>query len=362
MNKKSININLSSFLPVRISLSEQILFAKHLAIMLKSGMSEVESLRIIQEQIKGSGLSRIMNKIIASVENGQFLSEALSQYKKTFGELFINIIKLGEISGTLPQNLEYLAAEIKKKYELKSKVKSALIYPVIILMATLGVTGALILFVLPKILPVFTSLNIQVPLTTRILIGFAYILNNYYLLIVAGIIAIIFGWIMLLKIPIVKYVATKSLLYIPIAGRISLDYNMANINRTLGLLLKSGVKIVEAIYATASTTTNVVYKKALLEAGEEVKKGEQIYSYLEKQKSIFPTTVVRMIQIGEKTGNLDSNLIYLSEFYESELNEKIKNLSNTMEPILMAVMGLLVGFVAVSIITPIYEITQNIHR
>ncbi|HEY4496618.1 MAG TPA: type II secretion system F family protein [Candidatus Paceibacterota bacterium] len=359
--KKKISISAFSLSP-RISLAEQILFAKHLSIMLKSGISEVESLRIIQEQIKSKGFKRILSTVIENIENGQFLSDSLAKFKRTFGELFINIIRLGEVSGTLPENLNYLAAEIRKKYELKGKIRAALLYPLIVLFATIGVAGALILFVLPKILPIFNSLGVKIPITTKILIAVVNIVNNYYIWILLGILTIVIIWIFLLRIEKVRYVYSRVMLFMPIVGGTTKDYTMTNITRTMGLLLRSGVKIIEALKTTSETVTNLVYRKALSESAEGVKKGEALYKHLKDRPDIFPTTASRMIEIGERTGSLDENLIYLAEFYESELSEKVKNLSNVLEPILMVIMGLLVGFVAISIITPIYEITQGLQR
>lgn len=358
--KKNLKFSLFDIFPAKISLAEQILLAKHLSMMLQSGISEVESLRIIKEQVDNKRFKAILERIVLDVENGQFLSESLNRFKNAFGELFINIIKLGEISGTLPENLDYLAEEIKKKASLKSKVKGALIYPLIILLATIGVTGVLVLFVLPKILPIFETLNVKLPITTIILIAVTDFVNAYYIWIGLGIVAVIIGFIFALRIHSVRFFVHRLVLYIPIAGKISSDYNMANIARTLGLLLKSGVKIVEAVGATADSIPNLVFKKALTEAVEDVRRGAPIYQYLEKQPHLFPPVLTRMIQIGERTGNLDTNLIYLSEFYENALDEKVKNLSSVLEPILMVFMGLLVGFVALSIITPIYEVTQSI--
>lgn len=358
--KRRFDFKLNLFAP-KISLSEQMLFAKHLSMMLQSGISEVESIRILKEQVGSRRMRVLLDKVIAYVENGQFLSEALAQLDTIFGELFINIVKLGEISGTLPENLDYLAEEIKKKADLRAKVKSALIYPLIILIATVGIAAVLVLFVLPRILPIFTSLNVTLPITTRILIGITDFMNQYYLAVAAGIAVLFVSWSLLLRLPKIKYISHRILLFIPIAGKISSDYSMSNMARTLGLLLKSGVKIVEAISATASSMTNLVYKKALTEAVEEVRQGTPLYQYLERKPKLFPPVLTRMIQIGERTGHLDGNLVYLSEFYENSLSEKVKNLSSVLEPLLMVFMGLLVGFIALSIITPIYEVTQNIH-
>ncbi|MBI2013732.1 MAG: type II secretion system F family protein [Candidatus Colwellbacteria bacterium] len=350
----------SFLLPTKVPLNELLLFSKHLSLMLKSGMSEIESIKIIRNQIKSRGFGKILDKVGIDLENGQFLSESLSKYKGTFGELFVGVIKLGEISGTLPENLEYLAVETKKKSELHAKVRSALIYPMVILVATLSVSGGLVFFVLPKIMPIFTSLKVELPITTKILISSANFIQQYYIYIGIGLVVFIIGFALLLRIKVIKYVYHRMILLIPIFGTMAKHYNMANITRTLGLLLKSGTKIVEAISATSDTVANLVYKESLKKAAEEVTRGEALYKRFDKHPSLFPPTVTRMVQIGEQTGNLDSNLAYLSEFYENELDGTVKNLSSVLEPILMVVMGLLVGFVAISIIMPIYEVTQGI--
>lgn len=359
MNKKfSFSIPFFSKVP----LAERILFSQHLSMMIRAGMTEVESLRLVKRQMKNRNFQKILEKVIVNVENGQFLSESLNQFKNAFGDLFINIIKLGEISGTLSENLSYLAEEMKKDRALRAKVQSALIYPFIILFATLGVTSALIFFIVPKIIPVFTTLGIKLPLTTRILIGVSNFIFSYYLWIIIGIIVFIIIWLVFIQFKKVRYFYHRLIFLVPIFGKISIGYHIANFTRILGLLLKSGVRIVEAISLASEITSNLVYKKSFLEAAEQIKKGEALYTYLEKRTSIFPPTVSRMIEVGEKTGNLDVNLLYLAEFYENEIDEKIKNLSSILEPILLIVMGLLVGFVAISIITPIYEISQNIGR
>jgi len=345
---------------LRIPLAERILFAKHLSMMLKSGMTTVESLKLVRRQIKSRRFGTLLDSAITDVENGQFLAEAFAPLEHVFGELFINIVKLGETSGTLSENLEYLAGEMKKSRGLRAKVRSAVIYPIVILVATLGLTGILVFFVLPKILPVFASLRIDLPLSTRILVGTAVFLNNYYLWLIGGFIAAALVLPLLLRLPKIRYAYHRLILLTPLVGRVSTNYNIANLTRTLGLLLKSGVKIVEAVTTAADIMPNLIYRRALREAAEEVKKGGSLYRYFEQHPHVFPTTVSRMIEVGEKTGNLDANLLYLADFYESEVDDTVKNLASTLEPVLLVTMGALVGFVVISIITPIYEVTQSL--
>ncbi|EKD23678.1 MAG: hypothetical protein ACD_81C00196G0005 [uncultured bacterium] len=345
-----------------VSLAERIMFVKHMSMMIHSGMTEVESLRLIQSQIKSKGFLKILNEVIVGVENGQALSTSLARYRGVFGDLFINIIKIGEISGTLSENLDYLALEMKKNQSLRSKVRGALIYPAVILVATVGVVGGLIFFILPKILPIFINLNVTLPITTRILIASSDALRAHYLLIGLAFLALVGTLLLLRRIPVTKYILHRILLTLPIFGSISVGFNMANMTRILGMLLKSGEKIVQAVSITADASSNMVYRKALQEAVVEIQKGKTLYAYFEEHERLFPPTVGRMIEVGEKTGNLDNNLAYLAEFYENEVDEVTKNLSGILEPILLVVMGVAVGFVALAIITPIYGITQGLNK
>lgn len=343
-----------------VSLAERILFVKHMSMMIHSGMTEVESLRLIRSQIKSKGFLKILDDVIGNIENGQSLSTALGHYRNVFGDLFINIIKIGEISGTLSENLDYLGLEMKKSQSLRSKVRGALIYPAVILVATIGVVGGLIFFILPKILPIFKSLKVTLPFTTRALMFVSDALRAHYILIGLAFLAFIALLFVLRSIPTTRYILHRILLSMPIFGSISIGFNMANMTRILGMLLKSGEKIVQAVSITADASSNLVYKKALQEAVIEVQRGKTLYAYFEEHEHLFPPTVSRMIEVGEKTGNLDNNLAYLAEFYENEVDEVTKNLSGILEPILLVVMGVAVGFVALAIITPIYGITQGL--
>jgi type II secretory pathway component PulF len=223
------------------------------------------------------------------------------------------------------------------------------------------VVGGLVFFILPKILPVFNSLKVKLPITTRALIALSDALRTHYILIGVGFIAFIIGLLVLRRIPATRYILHRALLTLPIFGNISIGFNMANMTRILGMLLHSGEKIVQAVSITADACSNLVYKRALQEAVVEIQKGKTLYAYFEEHEQLFPPTVGRMIEVGEKTGNLDNNLAYLAEFYENEVDEVTKNLSGILEPILLVVMGVMVGFVALAIITPIYGITQGLN-
>lgn len=358
---KKFSDSFNSFF-LRVPLAEQVAFARHLAVMVKAGLPLLDSLRMLQKESRSPSLKKILNRAIDDVSNGQFLSASLERHKSVFGDLFINIIRVGESAGILAENLGYLAEELKKKQELKRKVVGAMIYPAVIVVATFGITGLLTIFIFPKILPVFKTLRIELPATTKFLIAVSNALTDYGLWIVLSIFVILIALWLILKIKAVRFFINLILLRFPVFGKIIKDVNLANLARTLGLTLKSGVQVVEAINITAESLKNPIYRRELQRVAEEVRKGESLAPFFAKRSSLFPSLFAQMVSVGETAGNLNETLLYLADFHESEVNEVTKNLSNILEPILMVFMGIIVGFVAISIITPIYEVTQSLGR
>jgi type IV pilus assembly protein PilC len=347
---------------LRISTLDKILFAKHLALMINSGLPLVEALSLLKRQVKSGSMAYVLDRVIKDIENGQFLADSLNRFRNVFGDLYISIIKVAETSGTLPENLEYLAVELKRALGLRRKIISSLIYPAIILVATIAIAFILIFLVFPKLLPVFDSLNIDLPLPTVIFISVARFLIKYGLFLIVGLIVGLFGLTLLLRIRQVRFVLHMVTLHLPIIGGLAKKAAMVEFCRTLGILLKSGVKIVEAIELTASGMNNLVYRKILKQASEFVRGGHPLYTFIDQYKGLFFFNVSRMIEVGEATGSLEHNLAYLADYYEEDVVEGLANLSNTIEPFLLIVMGLSVGFIALAIITPIYKLTEKFNR
>ena len=343
-----------------ISTSEKMLFAKHLSIMIRSGMPLLDSLWMLRRQAKSKIFQKIINQLIVDVDNGQFLSVSLDKHKSIFGNFFINIIRVGEASGTLADNLNYLHEELRKSYELKRKVKAAMTYPIIVLVATVGISSILLFMVFPQIMPIFDSFKVKLPITTRMLIATINFFTHYGWLVGIGVVISAFAISFLMKLRAVRFFWHKFILIIPFLGPTSTNVNMTAFARTLGSLLKSGIKIVDALNIAAETMPNMVYQLELKKVSETIKKGEAMSSYLLTSERYFPPTFSQMIEVGESTGHLDENLAYLAEFYEAEVDEQFKNLSTILEPLLILFMGILVGFVVLSIITPIYSLTQNL--
>lgn len=345
----------------RVSLQDRINFARHLSIVVKAGIPVFTGLRIIRSQAGSKTLKRILDDAITDVSNGRLLSDSLERRRDIFGEFFVNIIRVGEASGTLAQNLLYLAEEMKKSKSLKSKVRSAMVYPAVILVATIAVTAFLTFFVFPKLLPVLLGLGVKLPATTLALISIVDFLTRYGIITVVGTILIIFIVRMLLKhVQLLRYAVNEAIIFLPTIGNLIISLNVVNMCRVLALLLKSGTNIVEALAITASTFNNPIYKKLIDEAGEEMKKGGQLALFFSRHKNFIPTLVSGMVEIGEDTGNLEDNLSYLAEYYSEEVEYKLQDFTSILEPLMLLIMGLLVGFVAISIITPIYSISQGI--
>ncbi len=345
---------------MRLSLKEHIQFIKQLAVLLRAGVPILASLRMVKEQSKSKTMIAIMDAVIKDVENGQYLAGALKKFKKIFGELTINIIAIGEMSGNLSNNLDHLALTLKKKQALHRKIIGASVYPIFIVIATLVIAIVLTVFIFPKILPVFKSLNYDLPWTTKFLIFVNLALRNYGALIAVLLALGMVGFTLLWEIKSFRFWFQTLLLRTPFLGRVMQTYNSTGIFRTLGLLLNSGVTVVQSFQIVSETTLNLVYKKELTVIAENIMKGESISANMNKNSAVFPLAAAQMIAVAETTGKLSETFSYLANVYEEELDETTKNLSTMVEPMLLVFMGVLVGFIAISIITPIYGITQHL--
>jgi len=345
----------------RINISQKIIFTKHLAVMLKSGLTITEALDIIYDQAKGR-FRKIIEIIKDSVQSGNSFSASLGKFPKVFSSVLINSIYVGESSGTLDENLETVAANLTKDRELISKMKNAMFYPMIILFLAFGLGMVMMFLVLPRIMPLFEGLGLDLPITTRMLIWFSKVISAHGGKIILGIIffTFFFSWFFKQKF---THPATHFLiLKIPIIGDISRNKNLALFCNTLGTLLKSGLNIDKALDIVKNAAPNYYYMKSLEVVGSKTGRGMKMSDILENYKNLFPSLATNMIKVGEKSGRLEETLFYLGDYYEGEVDNSVKKFSTAIEPILLVFIGLLVGGLAMSIITPIYQLTGNIQR
>jgi len=360
MNKKP-KTQFSLFRP-RLSLKEQAVFVKRLSLLVKAGVPLLESMTMLEEQSTSTANKKMFGEIRHDIANGLSLFKSLGRFPKVFGEFTTNIIRVGETSGTLYTNLKYLSDEIEKKRQLRQKVVGALVYPIIIIIAAVSISALMTVFLFPKLMPIFQSLNVPLPFTTRVLLYISFVLINYWFFIIIGIIVLIVIFFVLTRTskPF-RYAMHSICLKLPIVGVMLKHYYLTNICRVSGTLFKSQVRVLEAIDVTAETTANLVYRDRLLKLRLSITKGGKISSYFQKHPKLFPSMLSNMVAVGEKTGSLSDTLMYLGEIHESELDEQTKRLSSIIEPVLMIGVGLMVGFIAISIITPIYEVTQHLN-
>ena len=347
----------------KIGYLDILFFTKHLSMMIKSGIPIAEATDIIKQQTKNVALQNLLTHITADLINGQSLESTLAKHPKVFDPFYLNLIRIGETSGNLEKNLDYLAVQLKKNYEFKKKVKGALLYPEIVLSITVIAGGAISFFVLPQLVDLFSQLDVKLPLSTKILLFMATTMKDYGIIIFAALAGVIASIRLLIHMPQFRGYWHTFLLSLPVVGLFQQNAELGFFCRNFGIMLKSGLPITTALFAQESATTNEVYKKYVNHIAEAVEKGHTISETLaESNYRFIPPIFIKMVNVGEKTGTLDESLVYLGDFFEEEIDEYSQNFSSILEPFILIFVGIAVAFVAFAIISPIYQLTSGIHR
>lgn len=342
----------------RVKLVDKMVFAKHLAIMIKAGMPIDEGLETLMSQ-SSAPMSAKIKVILADFRQGNSLSSVLRKHPKVFDSMFVNMVMAGEAGGKLEKNLEIVATQQAKNYTLRSKIKAAMMYPTVVFFAILGLIGVISAFVLPKLLGFFSTLHAKLPISTRILLASSEFLVKYWLSILIAIIILVVTIKIMGKFAKSRLIIHQIILKIPIFGKISRNLNLAIFCRSLSSLLNSGVTIDQSLHIVADTVTNDVYKQRITVVYHQVLQGLAMSEILARDTH-FPILLSRMARVGERSAKLSETLDYLADFYETEVDNVTKNLSTMLEPALLVFIGLVVGFVAMSIINPIYELTSKV--
>ncbi|MEA3398441.1 MAG: type II secretion system F family protein [Patescibacteria group bacterium] len=344
----------------RVSLKERLFFVRHLGIMLKAGISLSVCLKTLSQQTKNKYFIKILIDISSHVEKGSTLADSLRPYESTFGELFISMVEAGEISGKLEEVLQQLYIQIKKDHTLISKVKGALTYPAVIVLAMFGIGAFMIVFVVPKITDMFSNLDAELPIATKILITVSNLIVENGIM--SAIIFIVFLAVVIktLKTKKGKYIFQAILLKVPIISPIVKKINLARFARNISSLLKTDIMIIKTFQITANVVGNLHYRNALLNMSQKIKKGGKISDVIKSYPNLFTPTVAQMVAVGEDTGELDTILVELAEFYEEEVDQIMENLPAIIEPLLLLFLGVGVGGVAVAILMPMYSLSSAI--
>ncbi|MFA6524725.1 MAG: type II secretion system F family protein [Patescibacteria group bacterium] len=344
----------------RITLVQRLFFVQQLEIMVRTGFSLAKALETISLQIEHPGFKQTVLQMREDVEKGTTLSKASAKYPKIFSETFVSMLEAGEVSGKLDEVLRRLTIQLKKSHELRSKVKNALTYPVIVTIAMVLIGLAMMIFVLPNITSLYTDAQANLPLPTKILIGFSDFMAAYAVYVFPGVALVVFLLMRYVKTQKGKKIFHTLLMKIPIASPIIKKINLANFTRTLSSLLKTDIPIVETFLIISRSSKNVIYKEALNKAAEELKKGVSVCQTLEKSPELFPPLITQIINIGEESGTLDATTEDMAVFYEEEVSNTMENLAAIIEPVLMLVIGVAVGGVALAVIMPIYSLVGQI--
>lgn len=345
-----------------VSLAEKIIMTRNLEVMFSTGLSLVKSFDILASQAKNKKLKGALQDIGEKINKGENLSDALGRYPNIFSELFINMVKVGEESGTLEEIFQVLSLQFNKEHELKSKIRNAMIYPVIILMVMIIVGIIMVTFVLPNLNLFFTSLNVPIPIYTRILLSVGNFLSERWYLLILGPLLLVISFLLVIRTKRGKRSLDTFLLKLPLISPIVKKNNSASLIRSLSSLISSGVSLVRSLEIISKTLNNYYFKKALIEASEKIQKGEKLYSTLKPYQDIFPIGAIEMIEVGEETGKTSDILKKLADFYEREAISAIESLTTLIEPILIIILGLGVGLFAFSIIQPMYSSLQSISQ
>ncbi len=344
----------------RVPIMQKILFVSHLKTMVKAGLSLIDALRILSEEIENKTLKDVIAEVKDGVEKGQQFSEVLAKYPKIFPPIYVSMIAAGEAAGKMETALDQVSVQMKKNHELTSRIKGALMYPAVIVIAMIGISIEVVVFILPKLLVMFKEFDAQLPLPTRILIGITDFTQQYGLWMLLVFILLIIALTQLFKQYKVKRIIHAINLNLPIVGVVIKKINLARFTLTMSSLLESTIPIIDATRISSEVLGNVVYKEKLMLVSESLKKGEALSEILRKFPKVFPPMVTEMIMVGEKSGKSEAMLRELAEYYGNEVDTTMRNFTTIIEPIIILVMGLAVAGIAVAIIMPLYSLSQNI--
>jgi len=344
----------------RVKLKDLSIFCRQFSTMVDAGVSLVRALDVLGEQTQSPKLKRIIREIQVEVESGQTLSKSMAKYPKVFSNLFVGLVRAGEVGGVLEEALQRLSHFLEKDMELRRKVKAAMTYPVIVLVVAVLIVLGLCTFIVPKFIDLFKELGVkELPWMTQVLVDFSNFLKDKWWI---ALIIVIVTWFS------IKYAGTTKLgrrvidrlkLKVPVFGPLGHKICLARFSRTLSTLLVSGVPILQAMETVAGTVGNEIISEAIMNARARIREGERINEPLEKSK-MFPPMVVHMISIGEESGALDQMLSKVAEFYEGEVDSTLQSLASAIEPVMIVLLGFCVGFIVIAMFMPLLSVISNL--
>jgi len=346
----------------KVKLGDLSIFCRQFSTMVDAGVSLVRCLSVLGEQTQSTKLRRIIADIEAEVQGGQPLSKAMAKYPNVFSNLFVGLIRAGEVGGALEESLQRLSTFLEKDMELRRKVKGAMTYPMIVMVVALVIVIGLVTFILPRFMELFTDLGMgqdAMPMTTAMLMNFSHFLTSKWWIMLLIVAAFFTAFKMFTRTRIGRRVYDRVKLKAPVFGKLNHRVCLARFSRTLGTLLNSGVPILQALETVSGTVANEIIGDAILEARSRIREGDRIGDPLQKSK-MFPPMVVQMISIGEESGSLDQMLTKVADFYEAEVDTALQSLTSAIEPLMIVMLGTVVGFIVISMFMPLLTVITNL--
>jgi type IV pilus assembly protein PilC len=357
---KGFNFNI--FGAGKVKSDDLVIFTRELSAMVSAGVPLLRALNSLEQHTDSDALKKVLGTIIKEVEDGAPLADSLAKYPNTFSDVYVNMVRAGEAAGILDEILKRIAMQQEKNSTIRKKVKSAMTYPMVLIIITVIAFFGLMLFVIPQIGKILTDLGgpeAKLPAITLIMLGISGFITSYWYLLFPVIIGGIVLLLRYIKTPKGKHQFHTIILKIPGIKNIIMKVAVARFARTFSALMGAGVAVLEALDVTSRAVGNVVYEKALTDAAKQVKEGASLSSIIEKNP-LFPAIVSQMLSVGEETGQTDVVLVKVADFYEEEVDVAIDGLSSIIEPVMIVIMGSMVGLIAASVMTPIASLAQNI--
>jgi type IV pilus assembly protein PilC len=360
--KSLMQLDISKYLSFlgRITLLDKMFFARNLAVMVSAGLSLTKAMEALAEESPNPKFKEVIRDISNSVTKGKSFADSLRVHREIFGDLFINMVEVGETTGKLTLVLKLTANQMKKDHDLRGRVKGAMMYPTIIILALLLVGSLMMIYVVPTLTQTIKALGVALPPTTQLIIFISDTLANYGIFVLIAVLLLGAGAWRSLRITKVREGVDKLVIRLPVFGVLIKKLNVARFCRTLAYMVMSGVSITRSLEITSGVLGNSVYKKAVFASSAEVQKGKPLNEIFKAHPKIFQPIVTQMIQVGEETGKLADLLLRLAIFFEEDVNNTTKNLSTIIEPILMVIIGGVVAFFAISMLQPIYSSLGNV--
>lgn len=356
---KPKEISFALFGGKRLNTKELSIFTRQFATMINAGLALMDCLDTLKQQATKPGFKQVIADTMEDIEGGATLADALARQKKSFSDLYINMVAAGEAGGALDTILLRLATYLEKSAEIIRKIRGAMIYPAMIMIVAFGAVTILLVFVIPIFAKMYEGMGASLPMLTQMVLNLSHVLRKYFLLIIAVIIVIVIALRMYYRTSNGRLVIDRIILKIPILGDLIQKTALARFSRTLSTLLSSGVNILDALEITAKTSGNKVVENAIMNARSSIKEGETIASPLSQEKRVFPPMVVQMVSIGEATGGIDEMLNKIADFYEGEVDTAVENLMAALEPIIVVFLGVVIGVIVIAMYLPIFKLAST---